>query len=842
MDEETAKNSILDLNSNEFSRTRLHKMIDSVIDKSFILLVAPSGYGKSTLIKQYFQLHKEIHHIDFLFHSDETDEVWLWKRICSKTGEFNDELYRQMMQIELPQSSQEVTYVIRLIKKYVTHPVYLVLDDYQECTSSAMNRLLEAIVQADTMFHIIMLSRIYPDVPYEEMFLKGQCVILNQQNLTLTMKETGAIFEMNNIVLDEAGLKKVYEYTDGWISAVYLSIYEYKKKSSFGGFYGVNHLLKTSIFDKLTSKMQLFLMKVSVFDWFDVVGASYVTEMEITESELFENMEQFGFLSYDEKSHTFVIHALLRNVAQNELKKICVDMTRLYNRAGEWCEIKKSYIMAVKNYKKAGNWEKIAILYAGENGKYMLEQAPEVFEELSGYILEDIWDRHIMAMLNYLYFRAMRESADKIIPDYEKLMHRIQNSGRWRSDKRVLGEMKIILAVMQFNNIEKMNEALREACDILEQENSMLLDKSLFTYGTSCMTVLYYRESSKLLETVTKEKEYAVYYMHLTRGGVENWDDFFDAEYAMLTADMQTAYNLANRVLVQALFREQISIAISCYYIMLKSLLYYGKTEEFNALMGDMNDKLCMVSGQVLRSDIEIVQGYVYACTGEDEKVAEWLRNFNMENCSKQIKSSKSGCLTYGKLLCNQKKWELLESVGNQMIEPYKQNIHIQSMISGYIYKSIALYNLNHVDEAVLCLKKAVALAKPDNIRLTFIENGKELEPVISLIKGEEFFEDMRKGIFEYETGISAFYKERKEAATVQEKPDAYTFTNREAELMDYLREGLRNAQIAEKMHIAQVTVEKNLTSIYRKLGVKNRTAAIRKYEEYIKYGEYGKK
>lgn len=38
---------------------------------------------------------------------------------------------------------------------------------------------------------------------------------------------------------------------------------------------------------------------------------------------------------------------------------------------------------------------------------------------------------------------------------------------------------------------------------------------------------------------------------------------------------------------------------------------------------------------------------------------------------------------------------------------------------------------------------------------------------------------------------------------------------------------GYKNSEISEQMHIALVTVEKNLTSVYRKLGVNNRTSAI---------------
>lgn len=280
---ESEQNQILNLTAKEFTRIKLQEAMEEVSDRPLLLIVAPSGYGKSTLVRQYFAKHRDLPYIWVPLQRNEVDETWLWQRICGKTCEWNSELGKRMAQMGLPQSPQEVAYEIQLIKKYVTYPVYLVLDDYQECKSSAMNRLLEAVAREDTFFHIIMISRNYPDIPYEEMFLKGQCVILNQQNLTLTKEETEEICKNNQIRPEKEELERLYEYTDGWISALYLSLYEYKKNSGFGCFYGVNRLLKTAIFDKLTPQMQEFYMKVSLFEWFDAEGASYVTEMEITE-------------------------------------------------------------------------------------------------------------------------------------------------------------------------------------------------------------------------------------------------------------------------------------------------------------------------------------------------------------------------------------------------------------------------------------------------------------------------------------------------------------------------------------------------------------------------------
>ena len=820
----TEKNSIYKLTTKEFARSRFLKMLSEAMGQPLILLVAPSGYGKTTVVRQFFAEHKEKEFIWFPFQRDEIDETWTWSRICDKVRESNQILYEKLSEIGLPKSELERMYVIRLIKQYVNSPVSLVLDDYQNSNSKEINRLLEVIVQENTFLQIIIIAREYPDISNEEMFLKGQCTVFNQNSLTLTREETEEIFRLNEITLKKEELQKLYQYTDGWISAVYLSLFEYKKSGNFGCFYGVNHLLKTAIFDKLTPKMQEFYMKISPFDWFDIEGASYVTEVEVTDLLLKENQEQFGFLYYDEPSQSFMMHALLRSVAEKELEKSRFDIDRLYHRAARWCEKKKSFVRAVRYYQKEKNWEKIAQLYAGEYGKNIIEQAPEVFDEVREYIKPEIWNRYIMAMLNHRYYLATKEATEKLMPEYERVLSMVKESKKWSGNNRVAGEMKVILSVMQFNDIKKMNRTLGEACGLIQSGTSVLIENSPLTYGTACMTVLYYKESGKLLETIQQEKEYAGYYTKLATGSKEDWDTFFDAEYAMLTGQMEKASALAGKVLNTAKLCRQNCIIISCYYIILRSMIYNGQKREFENVINEMEEELKDIANPVLRADIELVQGYMYACLGKVEKVAEWIRDFKLENCSRQIRSSRGGCMTYGKILCGQENWEMLEFIGTQMLKPYQQTIQIRSQVVGLLYKAIARYHMGEVEMAAGFLLQAVQLAEPDNLQIPFIENGKELEPLLSLVGENSFLENTAYGMEQYKKGISSFKE-----STKKEKP---LLTKREQELMEYVRAGFRNAQISEKMHIAQVTVEKNLTKIYRKLGVKNRTAAIHKMEE----------
>ena len=51
--------------------------------------------------------------------------------------------------------------------------------------------------------------------------------------------------------------------------------------------------------------------------------------------------------------------------------------------------------------------------------------------------------------------------------------------------------------------------------------------------------------------------------------------------------------------------------------------------------------------------------------------------------------------------------------------------------------------------------------------------------------------------------------------------------TPREQEVLDLVAEGLTNAEIAQKLWVAQSTIGKHLEQAYRKLGVHRRTAAV---------------
>jgi DNA-binding NarL/FixJ family response regulator len=56
---------------------------------------------------------------------------------------------------------------------------------------------------------------------------------------------------------------------------------------------------------------------------------------------------------------------------------------------------------------------------------------------------------------------------------------------------------------------------------------------------------------------------------------------------------------------------------------------------------------------------------------------------------------------------------------------------------------------------------------------------------------------------------------------------------SREREILTFLGNGRTNAEIAERLHISPYTVKDHATSLYRKLGARNRPEAVRLAQEF---------
>lgn len=812
----------------EYERQKVDALLLEFVSKPLGIIVAPSGFGKTTAARFFFGRHPEYVNIWLPLGQEEVDEVWVWNRLCEKCGEVNEALYRQLKELGLPESVQEMDYFVRIVRSFLKTPFFFVLDDYHECDSRTINRLITYLAGQDIPnLHILLIGHLYPDIPYSELYLKGYCVLIDQKALALTGEESVEIFRQNGVELTEEEQRSMKEYTDGWIAAVYLLLIDYKRTGRLGRFTNVTHLLKTAIFDKLPEKMQKLCMKMSLFDHFSPEEAAFVTGCEIHPLAMMELADEFGFMQYDVKSGKFEMHTLLRTVASAELDKKGYSREELYRRAAAFNERQGHYIRTIIYYRNAGDTGEIFRILSGEPRYTVFDQAPGILGDIFERTPESVKVKYPAAYLSYIYESILRDSEDKgrglLAQAKEEFARVYKGKERTEQYERLQGELMILESAAQFNDIEKVTDCMRKAEELLGGETSSIFKKTLLTCGSPQMTMLYQKQAGELMKTVAAEKEYAKYYMHLIAGVDGGWDELFDAEYAFYVGELDRAYELSQTVKEKARFRRQTCIIISSYYMELWCLIYQGKQELFEQRMAEFRKEMYGIARPLLVTDYELAYSGLYVLIGRTDRMSDWIRNFDLAKCSHILRSIRSGCISYAMILSMTGQWTLLDAIAGELLVPFETSRHVYVEICGYLYKAIAAWHLEDGAKAAQYLQKAVALAEPDGLKIPFIERSKELAPIFEeTLCRHPFYLSLKPYFKQYQHSLRLFERQKKKV----------TLTRREMELMELVKAGLRNSEISERMSIALVTVEKSLTNIYRKLEVTNRAAAVARIEE----------
>lgn len=808
----------------KLKRKKLDDKMEDILELPVLFLIAPMGYGKTSVVRSFFNRHQELNSIWLSFGQDEVDDELVWNKLCDKVRLIHTSFYELLTEIGLPKTNQEIYYFIDCLKEYLTKPYFVVLDDYHECDKSLINHLIVKLAYEDVKnLHLVITSRTYPQIPYQEMLLKGCSSIIDQHLLTMSKEEVAEFFSIYDIKLTEFELEQVYTYTDGWISAVYLVMLDYKKTGRVCLSASVLKLLRESIFEMLPEWAKELFMKMSLFDDFTIEEAGYITGQDIQQITLYELAERIGFLQYDSVNDKYVMHSLLRSVALAELNRYKMDKTGLYIHRGEWNEKNNNSIEAIICYRKVNYTEGIFRVLQQESCYVLFQKAPLIFKDFFEKLDWEIRLEHGMVYLSYIYYIIIQGEWEKGVELFSEADKRYKecygDSGRYKEMK---ASLLIIEGLLKFNDLEATNQCMKQSYELSNGKQSLLNKAILLTFGIPETLTLYFNKVGNLRKTVELEKEYAHYYMLLVNK-VSGCDSFFESEYQFTIGNIQEAKKLAEVTCAKAKFRQQLCIVISSYYLLLRCDVYMGNRQGFEQKLEELKEQMKGVRDPGLVLDYELAVSHIYASVGMVDKMSVWLQNFKLDDCNHIVRSIRSGCIAYGVLLRQKKEWALLDAIAEIMFVPYGTATHIYVQIYACIYKAVSMNYLEGTEKAAAYLKQGLKLAEEDQIIMPFVENSEELLPILEEIREESgFVQKMLPHCAAYIKGLKAFSDQKNETV----------LSKREKELMQLVKDGNRNNEISKKMNIAQVTVEKTLTNIYRKLNVTNRTAAIAKLEK----------
>lgn len=811
----------------KLERKKLDSLMADIIKVPLTLVVAPMGYGKSTAVRKFIDTLEAYKTIWVNLGQNKVNDEIFWQKLCKKIQLANNYIYEKLNDIGLLSEEKNIERIVDIVTEKSNQHSILVLDDFQEYEGDIFKNLIVKLSYEDIPgFHIVVISRFFPDIPYEEMMLKRYCKIINQQPFILSRDEVEEICVKSGLNFNADEMDNILKYTDGWISALYLVLIEYRRKKQLKLSTSIIHLIKTAILDNLPYRIKIFLIKMSLFDDFNIEAACYVTETEFKSIELDEVMESVGFIEYDVATEKYSLHSLLKTAALDEFNNYDLDKEYILKRAGTWYENQRIYVSAMLYYMSANDLESAFRILDRDERFAVLEAIPNNIIDFMENIPFSKLAVYPKAYFSYIYFLvtagtiSQKKCGVKLFNELRDKIELIAGKEQYYND--ILGEMKILELNSLFNDIEKVNNCIEEAYALRNGKVSEYFKDIKIFYGIPGSLILWYKTPGELKKTMELEKNFCKIHRNLITKVDAGWDYFIDAQYELLTGNTKEAQKKAKLALEKAKFRKQLSIILGVYWIFLRCSIYNGDKALFDRCMEEIKAEIAEESRAIFYMIYEQIIGYTNACINKTEEVPEWIRKYKFDECNYFVRNIRSDCMIYGMFLIKKQQWACLESVAEQMYLPFDNLNFVVVEIVANIYKAIAMKHMVGLDESAKYLEQALNIAVLDNVVIPFIETGEEILEILKYMeKRNAFAKKLIPLCQKYIDNNKLFCQKSRKF-----------LTDREYEIMYLVKEGRRNVDIGNELNIAMVTVEKSLTNIYRKLNVTNRTAAIVKFSD----------
>lgn len=205
-------------------RPRLHTALQRANDVPFTLLIAPAGYGKTTLVRQW-QAGQEGPGVWLTLDRDDIDPHRLVSHLLAALQPVLA-LDPRTIGTAGSDSMSEIGGAIADALFDVEGKPFIILDDVHEALSQALVALLTSLVRLlPPNVHLLVLSR--RDVPASlaRMRAQGQLLELRAADLRFTRDETETLVTLlAGDCADPVVVDLLQEHTDGWITGLRLAI------------------------------------------------------------------------------------------------------------------------------------------------------------------------------------------------------------------------------------------------------------------------------------------------------------------------------------------------------------------------------------------------------------------------------------------------------------------------------------------------------------------------------------------------------------------------------------------------------------------------------------------
>lgn len=800
---------------------KLRRQMARISEFPCTLVEAPMGYGKTTAVRGCLT-------------SADVRVLWqriydgsvagFWSAFCRMLRELDADRAESLAQLGFPNDSVTTQEALRLIGE-ITLPgeTVLVLDDYHLVSATDVSGFLHFLIISEIEhLHIVLTARFVERFQIEELALKGYLYHIGKEFFELSAGEIIDYYKLCEISLTAGEAARLYQLTEGWISALYLLLLGFRETGSLADTNNIQKLVESAVYGPFSQEIKDFLLSVCLFDSFTLRQAVHMWGNEGADALLTAVLRKNAFLTFDPETKTYQMHNIFTCFLRERLEaRDTPYRLALYERAGRWCLETGDYLTAMHYFHASRDYD--SLLYAAE-----LDKTRSFGGEKKALIIQyfeacppEFRKRHPMALLVYAMALVTFNETALFQKTCEELAEILREGVLTEAARDELaGELELLTSFECYNDIATMSEHHKRACALLKKPSGFMDTTGNWTFGAPSVLYMFYRESGALAQEVRDMEMAMPYYYRLTNGHGTGAEHLMAAERYFLMGDVENAEIAVHQALYQAEEAGQANMLLCAYFLQARMALFQGDWTGVQEFLRRIHETVESNRQYVLIHTVDLCRGFIDACLGRGESIPEWLAEGDFNSGRLFFPARAFYNIVYGSALLLRGEHVKLLGLSSQFFGLAAVFPSVLGQIYTHIYVGAANQRLHRSAEAEAAVQQALALAEPDGVWMPFVENGAKLLPILEVLLREGAH---RAGI----TKILALYDSYRHAladiraAHFDEiRPK---LSERETEIARLAAEGCSNREIGERLFISQNTVKTQLKSVFEKLGINSR-------------------